>query len=542
MNVRKSRYDRRFKSPVPVRYLALGLGILILTVLIWPENNTESLKDKQSASYMPDVVTMSDTDKAEVESGDIALNTTGEQEGGIKDILNLKGDISFDSFAEKRQEKKLAKYLDSLSPAAGKPVEVGGVYLPEPRPQIFEQLNLSASDIQDRLDEIKDTSARHKTVTLKSGDTLADALVKSLDVTYQDAHDLTESIKSVFDPRDVKPGQSVTAHVSTGLDGNPLLMAVVIEKDIISSVVATRISKTRFSAAEVIKPTDVSLKAVQGTIDNSLYLSANAMDVPDAITVELIRIYSWAIDFQRDIRQGDKFEIFYEQHTTEDGMVVPNKGNIRYATMMLGDRPYSMYRYETLDGRVDFFEPNGRSIRKALMKTPIDGARLSSGFGKRRHPVLGYAKMHKGLDFAAPRGTPIYAAGDGVIERMGPFSSYGNYVRIRHREGLKTAYAHLKGFKRGLRAGSRVKQGDIIGYVGTTGRSTGPHLHYEVHLNNVKVNPRTIKLPTGEKLKGQDLIAFKEMVGEVNRDFASMGRGKTLAALESEKESAVKTN
>jgi len=161
------------------------------------------------------------------------------------------------------------------------------------------------------------------------------------------------------------------------------------------------------------------------------------------------------------------------------------------------------------------------------MKTPIDGAHLTSGFGMRKHPVLGYSKMHKGVDFGAPRGTPIYAAGDGVIARMGPFSTYGNYVRIRHRAGLDTAYAHMKGFKAGLHAGSRVKQGEVIGYVGTTGRSTGPHLHYEILVNNEQVNPNAVKMPTGVTLKGKNMIAFKGVVAKTREKFSEISRGST---------------
>ena len=537
MTRRKSRYNRGFggfKWPkLQLRYLAIGVALVCLVSLLLPENNDAVVTQaQQTESYMPDVAQMTNIEPA---SGEVSDNESGD----LKDLLDFKPALSFENFVENRKDKKLAAYLNDLEPAAGQPTEVGGVFLPEPRPTILKKLKMSPGEVSQRIKDIEGTGLVRTSAKIKSGGTLADTLVDSLGVGYQDAHDFVESIKSVFDPHDIKPGQSVSAYVAE-VDNAPMLMAAVIEKDMISSVAATRLSQNRFSASEIIKPTKLSLKAVQGTIDNSLYLSADAMDVPDAVTVELIRIYSWAIDFQRDIRRGDKFEILYEQYQTEDGQIVPNKGNIRYSTLLLGDRPYSMYRYETLDGRVDFFEPDGRSIRKALMKTPIDGARLSSGYGTRTHPVLGYKKMHKGLDFAAPRGTPIYAAGDGVIERMGPFSSYGNYVRIRHREGLKTAYAHMKGFKRGLRSGSRVKQGDVIGYVGTTGRSTGPHLHYEVHVNGAKVNPRTVKLPTGEKLKGQDLVAFKEMIGAVNKEFASMGLGKTIASLSAA--GATKTN
>ena len=168
------------------------------------------------------------------------------------------------------------------------------------------------------------------------------------------------------------------------------------------------------------------------------------------------------------------------------------------------------YRFTTEDdGLTDFYDANGEAARKFLMKTPINGARLSSHYGKRKHPVLGYTKLHKGTDFAAPRGTPIYAAGNGVIERASRWSSYGNYIRIRHANGYKTAYAHLNGYAKGIKSGKRVKQGDVIGYVGTTGRSTGPHLHYEVLVNGKQVNAMRLDLPTGRKLTGDMLEQFK---------------------------------
>ena len=180
------------------------------------------------------------------------------------------------------------------------------------------------------------------------------------------------------------------------------------------------------------------------------------------------------------------------------------------------------------NGRVDYFGADGTSTRKTLMKTPIDGARISSGFGMRRHPVLGYTKMHKGMDFAASVGTPIYAAGDGKVEYAGRFSSYGNYVRISHNSKLKTAYAHM--LRLAVKVGARVKQGQIIGYVGTTGRSTGPHLHYEVMVNSKQVNPNSVDLPTGEQLVGKDLRRFKSFVNTVKQQYVSLSHGQKFAA------------
>jgi murein DD-endopeptidase MepM/ murein hydrolase activator NlpD len=217
----------------------------------------------------------------------------------------------------------------------------------------------------------------------------------------------------------------------------------------------------------------------------------------------------------------------FETMATDDGYIAKT-GDILFARLTLSGREIPLYRYEMADGGVDYFGPNGESTKKTLMRTPINGARLSSGFGMRRHPVLGYSKMHRGIDFAAPTGTPIYAAGDGVVERAGRFSSYGNYIKIRHRSDLHTAYAHLS--KMRVRAGERVRQGQIIGYVGTTGRSTGPHLHYEVLVNRKHVNPRAVNLPVGQALAGRDLKRFKGHVQEVNGQYAALVKGQVNVA------------
>ena len=253
------------------------------------------------------------------------------------------------------------------------------------------------------------------------------------------------------------------------------------------------------------------LRAVSGTISDNLYASMQRAGAPDAIIHALADVFAYDIDFQRDIFQGDRFEAIFEVIYDDEGNAVAG-GDILYGELSWrgGRVAKGYYRFASpeRDGEADFFDQSGQSARRLLMKTPIDGARLSSGFGLRRHPILGYRKSHKGVDFAARRGTPIKATGDGTIERANRYGSFGNYVRIRHASGYKTAYAHLNGFARGIRAGKRVHQGDIIGYVGTTGRSTGPHLHYEVHLNGKAINPQTLKMALGTKLSGAPLEQF----------------------------------
>ncbi len=253
------------------------------------------------------------------------------------------------------------------------------------------------------------------------------------------------------------------------------------------------------------------LKAVSGEIVGNLYLSMQARGTPDRIITELANAFAYDIDFQREIFRGDQFMAIFEAIYDDEGVLVDG-GRILYGRLSWrgGRREKGYYRFEARGADADYFDASGQSARRLLMKTPIDGARLSSGFGTRRHPILGYKKTHKGLDFAARSGTPIKATGDGVIERADRYGSYGNYIRIRHNSEYKTAYAHLKGFASGIRAGRRVRQGDIIGYVGSTGRSTGPHLHYEVHRKGTAVNPQTLKIATGTKLNGYTLAQFED--------------------------------
>ena len=245
----------------------------------------------------------------------------------------------------------------------------------------------------------------------------------------------------------------------------------------------------------------------KGVIANSLFASAQKIDVDAEVIVEFARIFGFEIDFQRDIRKNDEFQIFYERFEDDEGENFKN-GNILFAYLKNSGREIKLYRYKDSKNNIGYYTPDGKSIEKALMKTPINGARLSSGYGMRKHPILGYNKLHQGTDFAARRGTPIMASGSGTVERASWFGAYGKYVRIRHNSTYKTAYAHLSKFGRNIKAGKKVRQGQIIGYVGSTGRSTGPHLHYEVLVNNKRINSQRLKLPSGKKLSKNEMENF----------------------------------
>ena len=245
----------------------------------------------------------------------------------------------------------------------------------------------------------------------------------------------------------------------------------------------------------------------ENIIMNSLYKSASDVGIPDGVIVEFARIYGFEIDFQRDIRKRDSFQIMYEIYKDEDEEIT-EKGNILFANLNVQGINYPLYFFnkKNLEGHYD---ESGKSIVKTLMKTPINGARLSSPFGMRKHPIDGFNKMHRGTDFAAPKGTPIMASGSGVIKKAGWCGGGGNCVVIKHNSTYQTIYAHMSKFANGIRSGVRVKQGQTIGYVGSTGKSTGPHLHYEVLINGKKVNSQTLKLPSGKILKGENRKLFE---------------------------------
>ena len=246
---------------------------------------------------------------------------------------------------------------------------------------------------------------------------------------------------------------------------------------------------------------------VKNAINNNLYSAAIEAGIEPNIIIEFARIYGFEIDFQRDIRKGDTFEIFYEKFT-DDNDKVRDTGKIIYAHMNVNNREINLYNFK-YKNEIGYYDISGKSIVKSLMKTPINGARLSSSFGMRKHPILGFNKIHRGTDFAAPTGTPIMASGSGTVTRARWCGGGGNCVKIRHNSTYETIYAHMSKFARGIKEGKKVKQGQIIGYVGSTGMSTGPHLHYEVVVNGKKVNSQKLKLPSGKILKNEARERFE---------------------------------
>ena len=277
----------------------------------------------------------------------------------------------------------------------------------------------------------------------------------------------------------------------------------------ISNTISIEVRKTndKFVIKENILKLNKREVVVKNVIEDNLYNSAITKNIEPNIIVEFARIFGFEVDFQRDIRKGDWFEILYEKFEDDNGKV-RNTGKIIYASMYVNGEEINLYNFK-FNNYEDYFDIKGKSITKSLMKTPINGARLSSSFGMRKHPILGYNKMHRGTDFAAPSGTPIMASGSGTVVRARWCGGGGNCVKIKHNSTYQTVYAHMKSFAKGIKEGRKVRQGQIIGYVGSTGLSTGPHLHYEVIVNGKKVNSQRLKLPSGKILKGKEREEFE---------------------------------
>ena len=282
---------------------------------------------------------------------------------------------------------------------------------------------------------------------------------------------------------------------------------------------------TKFSTKIIEKNLTRVLIFKEGIIENSLYNTAIKLGIKPNTIIEFARLYGFQVDFQRDIWKGDSFQIIYEQFENEDGSLIEN-GDIIFSNLNTQGNDLNLYKFELGKNEIDYFDENGKSMKKTLMKTPINGARLSSPFGKRKHPILGFTKMHAGTDFAAPTGTPIMASGDGVVTRAQWCGGGGNCVKIKHNSVYQTVYAHMSKFGRGIKKGVRVKQGQIIGYVGSTGLSTGPHLHYEVIENGRKINSQKLKLPSGKTLKGKERNKF-----EVNKIKIDVLKSELIASL-----------
>lgn len=346
---------------------------------------------------------------------------------------------------------------------------------------------------------------RARTLRVGPGETLGEALVHA-GASQSDVSAALASIGSVYNPQRVQTGQVIYAFF-TQTNSALRLSGIAFRSEPGSSITASRTSSGAFTSRQVQMPVNFEIARISEPVESGLYATALRYGATDREISALADAFAYDVDFQRDVRPGDRFELVFERFYDDEGHTV-RTGDMLFIALESRRGRREFYSFLAPgDAQPTWYDADGDSARRFLMKTPVNGARLSSSFGMRLHPVLGYSAMHRGVDFAAPVGAPILAAGDGTVERAGPFSSYGNYVKIRHANGYETAYAHMS--RVAVAAGMRVRQGQVIGYVGETGRATGPHLHYEVLKQGDQINPMALQVPNGRNLTGRALELFQ---------------------------------
>ena len=402
-----------------------------------------------------------------------------------------------------------------------------------------------------------------RTITMDPGDTLVGALTDA-GVSDDDANAAVVALTKAYDVRSLRAGQSfdltfqatphqivappppthkVVAQITYApppgaddadtdvseddmVEAAPApagkLISVKFSPSVEHEVTIARSADGSFAAKDEVKQLVEKVHRAGATIDSSLYLAAMQAGIPADVVVQMIKMFSYEVDFQRDLRPGNSFEVLYSYYYTPDGQPA-KQGNIQYAAMKIGGRTIALYRFDPKgsDGP-EYFDANGQSTKSMLMKTPVDGARITSGFGMRFHPVLGYSRMHKGIDFGVPVGTPVMAAGSGTVVFEGYGNGYGNFLKINHGNNYATGYGHLSRFAPGIHKGSHVRQGQIVAYSGNTGLTTGPHLHYEIFVDGTQVNPTKVKVARGMRLTGKDLVAFKADRAHILGEMAAM--------------------
>ncbi len=353
-----------------------------------------------------------------------------------------------------------------------------------------------------------------KKIEILQGDTFV-SILENLNFKQKKIYEIISKIEESYDLKKIKTGEIISVFENNFAEikkieffkNNETIISVNLDKEINLNII--ELTKNSF------------IESKEYTISESLFSDGIKNDVSSDILVKIIRLFSFDLDFQRDIRVDTVVSISYEfDEIVETGRLEYN--DIKYASIIIDGKQLEYFKFITDDGYVDYFNREGKNVKKSILKTPLDGARISSNFGMRKHPISGFNKMHKGVDFAAPTGTPIYAGGNGIVEYVGRNGGYGKYIRIRHNNGYKTAYAHLSNYKKGISKGVRVNQGEVIGYVGSTGNSTGPHLHYEIIYQNKHINPLKLKLPSGKILEGKELEKFKEEYKIIYADHLSM--------------------
>ena len=409
----------------------------------------------------------------------------------------------------------LPSFYLSIKISSASSIQIEQNIIPLKRPVNLTNLEESSDTIYNMIQKVgAKLPADVKKTMLRERENLAMALAR-VKFEPKDIHIIVASISKL------KNGKKILSTLPAGMD-----IHYSIPTDVTGGALKLNFSKTKdifvwqdfdknYISKMFLRPTRSENTLIKGIIKSSLYLSAIKSGMPENTLLEMINLLGFSVDFQREIREGDTFEIMFTKEIDVLKNSLIQTKPIDFVSINLSGTKLSFYKYHDEYGLPQYYDENGKSSKRTIMKTPINGAKLTSRYGKRKHPVLGYTKLHRGIDFAAPAGTPIFAAGDGIVEKAGWNGSYGRYIRIRHTGTYKTAYAHLSGIHKRIKIGSRISQGKIIGYVGSSGRSTGAHLHYEVLRNDKQVNPMNIKLPAGKNLNKKYLSAFKQKVKQV---------------------------
>jgi murein DD-endopeptidase MepM/ murein hydrolase activator NlpD len=399
-----------------------------------------------------------------------------------------------------------------LMQAAFRP-EAGLGAAPSPHTTVMQKSaeEQDADDDADDFDELL-AGAETKTLIVGRGDNLA-ALFTKVGTEPEEAARIIEALAPIFTAKDLQSGQElrfslVPAPSDTG-QMEPIKVSIFAKDDHLASVMRNRQGDYVVSAEPIGNDAKSTPASTRASLYQSFYHAALEQKIAPELILKLLRVHSYDVDFKQKVRAGDTFEMFF------DGAADDEVGELLYTSMTIDGQTRKFYRFRTPDDVVDYYDEQGNSAKKFLMRNPVKGGRYTSGFGDRRHPLLKYLRMHTGVDWAAPSGTPILAAGDGTVERVGREGGYGNYVKLRHANGFATAYGHMSRFAAGMEPGVSVKQGQIIGFVGSTGMSTGPHCHFEVMVNSQFVNPMTIQVPRGLQLTGRQLAEFQRERGRI---------------------------
>ena len=412
--------------------------------------------------------------------------------------------------------KKILSYRPSLRPSLVFliiPVLVIFIFISKYFDQYSENGESKDQELENNLITVKDflfnqfnSSVTKVELKVRNGDSIQRILYDQK-ISPSEVNNVINALRREYNVGTLRNDQKVYLIIKREKNGN-FVSRLTVNIDNITSVHVFLNKDNVYETKRVTKILTKKNHLVETTIDRGIYRTAKQSGIENSIVAQFARLYGFEVDFQRDLKKNDKIKIFYERYLDDDG--VPQRtGNIIYSEITNVERNIILYRYEYPNGSIAYFTPEGKSIEKSLMRTPINGAKLSSRYGFRIHPILGYNQMHQGTDFAAPIGTPVMASGAGTVEYSGWKGGYGKFISIRHSAVYQTNYAHLQDYAKGMRRGAKVQQGQVIGYLGSTGSSTGPHLHYEVVVNGKKENSQTLKLPSAAPLEGNNKNFFE---------------------------------